>query len=310
MKYVTPHFFKDFKCKGGSCRHNCCIGWEIDIDSETLELYRSTESSLRRRFENCISSDDEPHFILDKNERCPFLNKDNLCDIILEMGEGSLCQICSDHPRFRNFLSSRTEEGVGLCCEEACRLLLENKSALTFDEYGQDGECDEDEKYLLSLRRELFSILQNRSLPLGTRINMMLEMCGTDMPKKSITQWAHEYMKLERLDEQWTNALDSICTDIDTSRFDDEYGDIEYQYEHFICYWLFRHFIDSAYDYGIEAAVRLSVLSYNIIHAVDAAYFSSIGIFSTEQRAEHIRMYSAEIEYCAENLDTLHSLLL
>ena len=41
MITVYPSYYKDFTCIAGDCRHSCCIGWEIDIDDETLEKYRS-----------------------------------------------------------------------------------------------------------------------------------------------------------------------------------------------------------------------------------------------------------------------------
>ena len=39
MKEVFPNYYKKFKCIADKCKHNCCIGWEIDIDNDTLEFY-------------------------------------------------------------------------------------------------------------------------------------------------------------------------------------------------------------------------------------------------------------------------------
>ena len=41
MKIFAPDYYRDFKCSAGNCRHSCCIGWEIDIDYETAELYKN-----------------------------------------------------------------------------------------------------------------------------------------------------------------------------------------------------------------------------------------------------------------------------
>jgi lysine-N-methylase len=125
MKIIVPSYYKKFKCTGSKCKHNCCIGWEIDIDEDTLEKYKKAEGVFKKRFDTSILHNGEcASFILDKEERCPFLNKDNLCDIIMEYGESYLCQICDAHPRFKNFFSDRIEIGIGLCCEEACRIIL------------------------------------------------------------------------------------------------------------------------------------------------------------------------------------------
>ena len=124
MKVFAPDYYAGFRCVAGACRHSCCVGWEIDVDPETMKRYQSMEGELGAKLKRCIDPDPVPHFILSAQERCPFLTEENLCQIILRAGEDSLCQICADHPRFRNFWSDRIEIGLGLACEEAARLIL------------------------------------------------------------------------------------------------------------------------------------------------------------------------------------------
>ena len=125
MKIFAPKYYKKFKCIADKCRHNCCIGWEIDVDFDTFDFYSKTDGDFGERLRNSIDkTSDIPHFILSENERCPFLNKKNLCDIIINMGQDCLCQICADHPRFRSFFSARQELGLGMCCEAAAELIL------------------------------------------------------------------------------------------------------------------------------------------------------------------------------------------
>ena len=124
MLTVYPDYYPAFRCIAGACRHSCCIGWEIDIDEESLARYQAMPGPLGERLRGHISADDPPHFVLGEGERCPFLNQDNLCDLILAGDEELLCQICDDHPRFRNFLPGYTEIGLGLCCEGAAQLIL------------------------------------------------------------------------------------------------------------------------------------------------------------------------------------------
>ena len=155
-----PDYYKDFRCIADKCEHNCCIGWEIDIDEDTLDFYKSHDGMLKDRFKSCIDYSDTPHFILDKNERCPFLNDNNLCNIITHLGEEHICEICTQHPRFHNELPDRIESGLGLCCEEACRLILtkKEKTTLEYDEY-----TDTDDEIII-LRDKVTDILQNREL--------------------------------------------------------------------------------------------------------------------------------------------------
>ena len=100
MKIVVPGYYKTFQCIADRCRHTCCVGWEIDVDNASLLRYEQVSGALGEKLRSNIVRDECPHFRLTEGERCPFLTRDNLCQLILELGPDSLCQICSDHPAF------------------------------------------------------------------------------------------------------------------------------------------------------------------------------------------------------------------
>ena len=159
MVFRVPSYYKKFRCTAGKCTDNCCIGWEIAIDSETADFYKSFDGVFGKRLRENIS--DENIFIL-KDERCPFLNDDNLCDIIINCGENRLCQICRDHPRFFNWYGNIKEGGIGLSCEEGARLVLTHDS-VSFDESEVDEEPENVDgelfDLLFSAREEILSIV-------------------------------------------------------------------------------------------------------------------------------------------------------
>ena len=94
MQNAYPDYYPLFRCIADRCRHNCCIGWEIDVDGDSLAAYDQIGGEMGERLHKCIDRSGEmPHFILGEQERCPFLNGKNLCDLILYGGEGMLCQI-------------------------------------------------------------------------------------------------------------------------------------------------------------------------------------------------------------------------
>lgn len=125
MRIYAPDYYRKFKCVAARCRHNCCIGWEIDIDKSTYKKYSAVGGDFGSRLKDgIIIEDGSAHFVLADGERCPFLNSNNLCDIIINLGEDFLCEICAAHPRYRNFFDSREEVGLGLCCETAAELIL------------------------------------------------------------------------------------------------------------------------------------------------------------------------------------------
>ncbi len=143
MKYHKPAFFDQFKCIGSACTDTCCAGWEIEVDETTAEGYLTEKGAFGDRLRREIGSEPGEYFFKLKNNRCPFLNKENLCDIFINLGEDRLCDICREHPRFYNWFGDYTEVGLGLCCEEAERLLFSDRKPLTFIEEDMQDEDDE-----------------------------------------------------------------------------------------------------------------------------------------------------------------------
>jgi len=162
MNIYVPDYYPAFHCIASGCGHTCCAGWEIDIDAESLSRYERMVGAFGERVRQSIRREDTPHFILGENERCPLLNSANLCELILHEGEGALCQICRDHPRFRNYFTCRVEMGLGLVCEEAARIILSWPHPLRLIRIdGDDVESPtEDERYLFDLRRRWLSSIQ------------------------------------------------------------------------------------------------------------------------------------------------------
>ena len=147
MKYHKPAFFDQFKCIGSACTDTCCAGWEIEVDETTAEGYLIEKGAFGDRLRREIGSEPGEYFFKLKNNRCPFLNKENLCDIFINLGEDRLCDICREHPRFYNWFGDYTEVGLGLCCEEAERLLFSDSKPLTFieeDTQDEDNELSEE----------------------------------------------------------------------------------------------------------------------------------------------------------------------
>ena len=123
------------------------------MDEESLPRFLSIPE-IRAQLE----LGDTPQIRLLPGERCPFQNEQGLCEMILRYGEGMLCQICRDHPRFRNYWSDRVEMGLGLVCEEAGRLILSWETPIqliTLEDDGEANKLPEDEEELLELREKL-----------------------------------------------------------------------------------------------------------------------------------------------------------
>lgn len=213
MKLRKPAYYDAFKCIGSACQDTCCAGWEIEIDEWTAERYHDVTGIMGERLkENITETEEEVYFNLCEDKRCPFLNQDNLCDLMIHMGEEYLCDICREHPRHYEWFGDYTEIGLGLCCEEAGRLLFASEAPIRYieTETAADGDfetvedwnSDEDHEYrgmqeyeeehgykedhegitdteyielLLSARQTAFSIVQNRRMKITDRLIILLQ---------------------------------------------------------------------------------------------------------------------------------------
>lgn len=302
MLKVYPDYYKDFRCIAHKCQHNCCIGWEIDIDSSTAHYYANTPSTLSKRLKTSIdTSADPPHFILGENERCPFLSGDNLCDIITCLGEEHLCTICAEHPRFHNELPGRIESGLGMCCEEAARIILSKKEPVKLI-YEGNPECEDE---IVDFRDKIIEILQNREKNISHRIEDMLKLCETPAPHKNIGQWADVFLSLERLDESWTKLLETLkenANAVPREDFDTFMLHRETEYEQLCVYLIYRHLANAPDMYEAVLRAKFVALSYFLLRNIAAVLWLKNGSFSFENQVDLCRMFSSEIEYSDENL--------
>ena len=302
MKHYAPSYYDGFSCIAGDCKHSCCIGWEIDVDEATMEHYRSVGGGFGRRLiDNIDTTGDCPHFKLCRGERCPFLNKDNLCDISINLGEESLCSICYDHPRYRNFFSDRTEIGLGLCCEAAAELILNEKGRVTLKLLKDDGdntEVDDVDEEFYALRDKIFGIIQERTLSVNERLACLSWELDVTLPDGFAEKWADILLSLEILDPEWNDRLKIVKAS--GAPLPNGYPD-EIAAEQLLVYFLYRHLADGLYDGRIKERIAFAVLGLKMIFTVSKVCRIPL--------TEAARAYSSEIEYSEENTDKLLDLL-
>ncbi|MBQ3008502.1 MAG: flagellin lysine-N-methylase [Oscillospiraceae bacterium] len=304
MRVYAPDYYKDFHCLAGDCKHSCCIGWEIDIDSETLDYYNSVEGQFGQRLRNSISLDETPHFCMAEDERCPFLNEKGLCDIMLELGFDKVSQICDDHPRFRNFYSDRTEIGLGMSCEAVAQQIISLKDKVQLICIEDGEECLwEDEWNFIDLRNDVFECLQNREKTVKDRLDEMLSLCDTEITEYDITYWTDIFITLERLDENWTSMLNQLGENSCIRNCNEEWYTVAL--EQLAVYFAYRHLADSLDEDNLSARRRFVALSVEFIHWLCMSHHEKNGELKSEDMVEICRMYSAEIEYSPDNMEIL-----
>jgi len=300
MKLYAPSYYTSFACLMGACRHTCCAGWEIDIDEDSLDRYRAMDGEIGQMLqENIDEADGCACFRLREDERCPFLQDDGLCRLICECGEESLCQICADHPRFRNFFSDRIEIGLGMCCEAAARLILTWEAPVSLTVIDDDGEEEppltRPEDCRLCLRDALTELVQKRRLPFEKRLRSVFGHSKLyTRANRPLGEWVDFLMRLEHLEDAWCERLRSLtarkASEID-SRWD-------VPFEQLMIYLLYRHLSCAQEDDSTQALLDFCLLMWHIIREM----FARAEQQTPEELTEICRMYSSEIEYSDENV--------
>ncbi len=289
MITTRPDYYDKFKCIAERCTDSCCIGWEIDIDPETLKIYEKEDGELGEKLKNNIS---DGSFVLTEDERCPFLKADGLCELICRKGEGYLCEICTEHPRYYEYCGNHVDMGIGLCCEEACRLLFSESKPLTFITEGE-GELDGEEKELSELRAEL--------------INKpgLVEAMLSDINGSILELWD----RFEPYDERWNETVEYIKDEFDTllslrEEFNSYLGTRTCEYRRLTAYLLHRYFMRSVYA---APSVILGGISLYIKtqYLWDLYTYHTKGKFDSADRIDTAKYISKQIEYSEENIDML-----
>lgn len=333
MKIVKPRFYDDFGCIADKCTDNCCIGWEIDIDPAAIARFGKAEGAFGEKLRCAIINGEQPTFANTAGERCALLREDGLCELVLNMGEGALCDICALHPRFFGRYNDIEEAGLGLCCEEVCRLLFSDSSPLSFVEKNTEepsfDNCDEELLCaVISARERVFALLRDRSLPLGERLRkcaafVRAAQCsldnGSPLPENvpetaKLTpnerrETVAALLKLlndgEPLNDEWTKKSSELLSRADElynalPRFFEENRGTLWQYEHIAVYFVYRHFLTGASDGEIVSGMGLAAAAVLSVALADCMTWLDSGSLSEWDRICNVKLYSKQTEYSEE----------
>ncbi|MBQ7779795.1 MAG: flagellin lysine-N-methylase [Clostridia bacterium] len=295
MKLYAPNYYKKFKCIADKCDHSCCVGWEIDVDPEALEKYKSAKGAYGSAVLDSIVMDETPHFKLESHERCPHLNENGLCKIILELGEDYLCGICREHPRFYNY-TSVAEVGIGMSCTEAARIILSSPDYAELECIGESNiepDCiDFDGR---AVRHEIYRVLTDKTRNYSERLTEICQRYSINIGEDSI--WLNAIDSLEYLDESHRRLFMKYSS----GHLDTENN--EYR-ERFLAYFIYRH-VTEAFDID-DLRSRLSFCLF--CERLFTSLITSENAKSLNEIAVLARIISEEIEYSDDNTVALTEL--
>ncbi len=304
MINIDAEIFSEFKCKADKCQHSCCKGWEIDIDEDTLDYYKSLDTELGNEIRQNIHEGEDTFFKLTSDERCPFLKDNGLCKLIEELGEDALCDICRLHPRFYEDINDYSLAGVGLSCEKAAELLFE-KTSLNFI------ICDSQKVVSFTELLELLEIdISKVSLKLSdmipdyldeAKIERILDIFYITEPIDS--NWKNEVLLIKKSFKEYLNKLNNMKSindqnnhddmeDSDSSKnLDDKKLDVK-KFELIYQYILFRQ-LELIEEYGLQKIIDYAIYSIIFIMLYANSFHDDI---------EAVRRWSEQIEYNEDNI--------
>ena len=195
----VPDYYEEFSCIASRCKDSCCAGWEIDIDEDSYDYYKSCEGAFgdRLRESMYVAEDGGYRFKLKGPKRCAMLNDNNLCDLYTALGEEALCEVCTEYPRFSLFYGNVEQKCLSLSCEEVGRILFERQEPVSFvdhemPDYYECGEacdeemegCDEEDDpafiaFMEQVQNRAVEILQDRGTSIEERMCSFLSFCSS-----------------------------------------------------------------------------------------------------------------------------------
>ena len=63
MKLIKPDYFDSFRCIAGSCPDSCCKEWDVLVDADKAELYRSLPGALGDRLRQVLTDEDDEFYM-------------------------------------------------------------------------------------------------------------------------------------------------------------------------------------------------------------------------------------------------------
>lgn len=320
MKEIKPWFYDQFQCTAQHCSDTCCAGWAVMVDDESTQRYRQDTSPFGlHRQSKLVDTPDGAAFEMNEDGRCPFLTKDNLCQMIQAQGAASLCEICANHPRFFVDYGQYEEAGIGLCCEEGCRLLLSEPLHFGLHTQGDNPE-DTLADTLFQLRSTLQEIALDTTLPLSACISELrslahLAQCQlygqTDEGHPMTWEKLLEIMAdMEPIDECWqvyltrmTHALPTILQTMPAYMQSPAFP--RQTYGNVLAYLLYRHFPYGYWDGAVLGRTQWAVSSLSFLHLCFCDYWHTYGDLPMGAQIELVKNWSKQVEYSDENTQLL-----
>lgn len=334
-----PEYYTRFRCIADKCPDTCCAGWQVDVDENTAEYYLSLKSPVGREIQSRMQMDGEGnhYFPLDENNRCPFLNSRNLCSVYARLGEQSLCQTCTEYPRYFVDIGYYEQADLSLSCMEAARIFFKDTPYFNIirSENSASGEyiSIEDEELLsevLALRNQCIHILQSadsmKAYPCRERLYDIVQLISAaaeleiqddeetfyrELITKEPTDQILKLMRsFDSISPEWDDHVLLVEKAIRDPEFTAKRRRFFTRNEHYLNTWFMRFAIYLVYRYMIDAFLDKDLTNelrflFRGLRIVGLLLYASVGLDRAAKTDDMIyvtHIFSREVEHDEDNV--------
>lgn len=172
MDTYIIQFEKHYSCLTVSCPQHCCNGWTIPVDGNTWSRIEKEQGKTGVMLRQHITGKtDDDRQIKKIFEKCPFLDKNKLCELHKNGRQELEPLVCRQFPHQVLDLGDRREVTMLLSCYSAAKAFCEHPDEIRFENGGEDFESyyvieNRDEPFLellLSERKKLLDVIADTS---------------------------------------------------------------------------------------------------------------------------------------------------
>lgn len=310
MNKYYPSYYKEFSCLADKCPDTCCAKWEITIDDETLRKYNSLNDEFSDKIKrNLIRNEEDEICFRLKDDRCPFLNENGLCDIHINLGEEYTSKICRNHPRFIEEYDGFTEVSLSLSCPETVNILFA-KDTLPhiYPVPGYNGDDDVLELLIKSRKKLLdfnggFNVFSEMILDEAARVQFNIDMTYIQSHPSICIDFIQDYLDMllngcDILDSSWETVIEkTLESDVTTDELKDYIESNNTHLMNLSKYFIYRYYLKAINDDDLYSRALFIVMSCIIICCIAMSNSISLG--------EAARRYCKETEHNLDNIDAL-----
>ena len=311
MIHIYPTYYKKFKCIANRCTDSCCKGWDVVVDDETDAYYGTVQGEFGDKIRRLTRTDsDGDRVFISQNGRCPFWNKDMLCDIFINLGEKHLCKTCMSFPRIIQDYTAFSEHLLSFACPEAARLMLKEKDAYrNFTNTQYDFfNCNYDVelmKFLLEARKNTAKIFLDAEYSFAENLreclfyNQQIQniLAGEEIDSACVVHNDVQFIfslhrELEIMSAEWKAILDrsDFSHEIST-KYDGMFKTLAF-------YYIYRYYLTALDSYDVLSTIKRIVCAYFVL-----GNMLKLG----EPTEKLFALYSKEVEHSYENCEKLEA---